>query len=475
MDKVRTRFAPSPTGYMHIGNLRTALYAYLIARHNNGNFILRIEDTDQKRLVNGAMDVIYESLDAMNIKYDEGPKKGGPYGPYVQSERLSIYKKYAKKLIDLGGAHYCFCKNDDGTSQNIKDPCKLLSKKEVLKKIEDGEVPVIRQTISDDGFVEFEDEVYGKIKNEKKLLDEGVLLKSDGFPTYNFANVVDDHLMHINYVIRGNEYLSSTPKYNIIYNDFGWKIPKYIHLAPVMKDEHSKLSKRNGDASFNDLLNKGYLPEAILNYIVLLGWSPKGENEIYSLNELIKIFDVKGISKSPAIFDIEKLKWMNGVYIRNMDINHFMSLAKKYYSKWIQKNIDVYELSKIIQKRIEVLTDIPEMIDFFETLPDYRIDLYENKKMKTNFDNAKQSLIIAYKQLNQFRDWNSFEKLHDLLLSVPNKINFKTGQFLWPVRVALSGKEKTPGGAVEIAYLLGKEETLKRIKFGIKKLEGADK
>ena len=302
MDKVRTRFAPSPTGYMHIGNLRTALYAYLIARHNNGNFILRIEDTDQKRLVNGAMDVIYESLDAMNIKYDEGPKKGGPYGPYVQSERLSIYKKYAKKLIDLGGAHYCFCKNDDGTSQNIKDPCKLLSKKEVLKKIEDGEVPVIRQTISDDGFVEFEDEVYGKIKNEKKLLDEGVLLKSDGFPTYNFANVVDDHLMHINYVIRGNEYLSSTPKYNIIYNDFGWKIPKYIHLAPVMKDEHSKLSKRNGDASFNDLLNKGYLPEAILNYIVLLGWSPKGENEIYSLNELIKIFDVKVISKSKQKF-----------------------------------------------------------------------------------------------------------------------------------------------------------------------------
>ena len=472
MSKVRTRFAPSPTGYMHIGNLRTALYAYLIAKHNNGDFILRIEDTDQKRLVDGAMNVIYESLDAMNIEYDEGPKKGGPYGPYIQSERLPIYKEYAKKLIDLGGAHYCFCKNEKNTPQNIKDPCRLLTKEEALKKINNGEEYVVRQTIGDDGFVEFEDEVYGTIRNEKKLLDEGVLLKSDGFPTYNFANVVDDHLMHINYVIRGNEYLSSTPKYNIMYKDFGWEIPKYIHLAPVMKDEHSKLSKRNGDASFNDLLKKGFLPEAILNYIVLLGWSPRGENEIYSLNELIKVFDIEGISKSPAIFDIEKLKWMNGVYIRKMDINDFTLHAKKYYSEWVQKNINIYELSKIIQKRTEVFTDIPKMIDFLEELPEYNIELYENKKMKTNLINSKQALSIAYEKLNQFNDWQSFEKVHDLLLSVPDEIKFKTGQFLWPLRVALSGKEKTPGGAVEIAFLLGKNESLKRIKIGLKKLEG---
>ena len=383
MEKIRTRFAPSPTGYMHIGNLRTALYAYLIAKHTGGDFILRVEDTDQKRLVNDAMKIIYDSLEEVGIIYDEGPGKEGDCGPYTQSERLPIYKEYAEKLIKLGGAHYCFCENkeyvDDDSHTELKDdPCKYLSKEEIDKKLSNGDEYVIRQTIEKEGTVEFVDAIYGTTYAEKRLLDEGVLLKSDGFPTYNFANVIDDHLMRINCVVRGNEYLSSTPKYNVMYEKFNWEKPMYIHLPPVMKDEHAKLSKRNGDASFNDLVKKGYLPEAILNYITLLGWAPPTEEEIYSLEELVKVFTIDRISKSPAIFDIEKLRWMNGVYIRNKSLEEFNDIAKKYYSEWIINNLDILELSKTIQNRTEVLTDIPEMTDFFEKLPEYDNELYIN-------------------------------------------------------------------------------------------------
>lgn len=475
MEKIRTRFAPSPTGYMHIGNLRTALYAYLIAKHTGGDFILRVEDTDQKRLVNDAMKIIYDSLEEVGIIYDEGPGKEGNCGPYTQSERLPIYKEYAEKLIELGGAHYCFCENkeyvDDDSHTELKDdPCKYLSKEEIDKKLSNGDEYVIRQTIEKEGTVEFVDAIYGTTYAEKRLLDEGVLLKSDGFPTYNFANVIDDHLMRINCVVRGNEYLSSTPKYNVMYEKFNWEKPMYIHLPPVMKDEHAKLSKRNGDASFNDLVKKGYLPEAILNYITLLGWAPPTEEEIYSLEELVKVFTIDRISKSPAIFDIEKLRWMNGVYIRNKSLEEFNDIAKKYYSEWIINNLDILELSKTIQNRTEVLTDIPEMTDFFEKLPEYDNELYINKKMKTDLEISKTALDICYKELSAFDKWNNFDELHNFLLSLAEKYEMKNGQILWPLRVALSGKLKTPGGAVEIAYLLGKDESLRRIQEGIKKV-----
>lgn len=473
MNKIRTRFAPSPTGYMHIGNLRTALYAYLISKNLNGDFVLRIEDTDQKRYVEDALNIIYQTLNQVGLVYDEGPDKDGGYGPYVQSERLDLYQKYAKELVDLGAAHYCFCKHEeiDGENEyNHEDPCKKLSKEEVLEKLNNGESYVIRQTIDKNGTVTFNDEIYGSIETEKKLLDEGVLLKSDGFPTYNLANVIDDHLMDITHVIRGNEYLSSTPKYNLIYDAFGWDIPKYVHLPAVMKDEHSKLSKRNGDASFNDLVAKGYLPEAILNYIVLLGWSSPTEQEIYSLDELIKVFSVDRISKSPAIFDIDKLKWMNGMYIRNMSAEEFCKIASPYYNDYIKNNIDTLELSKVLQNRTEVLGDIPEMIDFIEELPDYSTELFVNKRMKSNKEKSLISLNKIYEILS-VTDFSNFDNLHDTLLEIPAILEMKNGEVLWPLRTALSGKEKTPGGGVELAFLLGKDESLKRINKAIEKLQ----
>ena len=472
MNKIRTRFAPSPTGYMHIGNLRTALYAYLIAKHSDGDFILRVEDTDQKRYVEGALDIIYQTLNQVGLTYDEGPDKDGGYGPYVQSERLDLYQKYAKQLVELGGAHYCFCQNKDADkdfSDDNYDPCRDLSKEEVEKRLANGDSYVIRQTIDKKGIVTFKDAIYGSIDTEKKLLDEGVLLKSDGYPTYNLANVIDDHLMDINCVIRGNEYLSSTPKYNLIYEAFGWDIPTYIHLPAVMKDEHNKLSKRNGDASFNDLVAKGYLPEAILNYIVLLGWSSPTEKEIYSLDELIKVFSIDRISKSPAIFDIDKLKWMNGMYIRNMSVEEFCNLVSPYYSDFIKNNINILELSKVLQNRTELLTEIPEMIDFIEKLPEYSTELFVNKRMKSNKEKSLISLNKIYEILNQ-TEFDNFDNLHNVLLNIPVELGMKNGEVLWPLRTALSGKEKTPGGGVELAFLLGKDETLARINKAILKL-----
>ena len=418
MEKVRTRFAPSPTGYMHIGNLRTALYEYLVAKKDDGTFILRIEDTDQERLVEGAVDLIYTTLKECGLDHDEGPDVGGDYGSYVQSERMAsgIYKEYAEKLIELGGAHYCFCSEDDihrqkeeaeakGVSFKYNDPCHNMTLEEARQRIANGEKYVVRQNIPLTGTTSFDDEVYGHIEVENSILDESILLKSDGFPTYNFANIIDDHMMNITHVVRGNEYLSSTPKYNLVYQAFGWNIPKYIHLPPVMKDEHHKLSKRNGDASFQDLVAKGYLPAAILNYIALLGWSPETEQEIYSLDELKKAFSVERISKSPAIFDIEKLTWMNGMYIRNLTLEQFHQLALPHLKNAVKGDFDLVEISKILQPRVSTLNEIDEMVDFFDVLPEYDIAMYTHKKMKTNAEIALASLKQAREVLAALPQW----------------------------------------------------------------------
>ncbi len=483
---IRTRFAPSPTGYMHIGNLRTALYAYLVAKKDPaGVFILRIEDTDQGRLIQGATDIIYDTLKECGLKHDEGPDVGGEYGPYIQSERmkLGLYKEYAMKLVDSGHAHICFCKEEDieaqkevaeakGESFIYRDPCKKLSKEEIQKRIAAGEEYVIRQTIDPNGKTSFDDEVYGTISVDNETLDEMILLKSDGYPTYNFANVIDDHLMGITDVVRGNEYLSSTPKYNLIYQAFGWNIPRYIHCPPVMKDETHKLSKRNGDASFNDLVLKGYLPEAILNYIALLGWSPSEEREIYSLPELIEAFDVKRINTSGAIFDIEKLHWMNGVYLRQMDMDRYLELITPFVKTSVHKDYDLHKIAHILKERVSLLNDIPEMLDFLDELPPYTIDLFTNKKMKTSPELAKKSLIEAKKYLETVSDWQS-ETLHDGLLNLAKELEIKNGQLLFPLRVALSGKSFTPGGAIELADIFGKEESLRRLDIALDKLNEA--
>ncbi len=483
MENVRTRFAPSPTGYMHIGNLRTALYAYLVAKkHENGVFILRIEDTDQQRLVDGATDIIYDTLKTCGLHHDEGPDVGGNFGPYVQSERMKsgVYKKYAMEMVEKGKAHICFCSEEDikaqkeiaearGESFIYADPCKKLSKEEIEARIAAGEPYVIRQNIDPNGTTSFIDEVYGTITVDNSTLDEMILLKSDGFPTYNFANVIDDHLMGITDVVRGNEYLSSTPKYNLIYEALGWNVPRYIHCPPVMKDEHQKLSKRNGDASFQDLIAKGYLPEAILNYIALLGWSPSEEKEIYSLTELCQAFDVKRINTSGAIFDIEKLKWMNGVYLREMDFDNYLNLVTPYIKESVKKDYSLVEIAHILKERVTLLNDIPEMVDFFDKLPEYEIDLFVNKKMKTNPEIALDSLKSA---LDFFNGLNTYDhdSIHDGLMNLAQSKEIKNGQLLYPIRVALSGKAFTPGGAIELSLILGKEETINRIKIAIDKL-----
>ena len=486
MKKVRTRFAPSPTGYMHIGNLRTALFEYLIAKHEGGDFILRIEDTDQDRLVEGATDIIYDTLRTVGLKHDEGPDVGGDHGPYVQSERLPMYKAYAEQLVELGGAHYCFCSEEEierqrkeadslGISFKYDDPCKHISLEEAKARVAAGEPYVIRQTINNVGETYFDDEVYGRIEFDTDVLDESVLIKSDGFPTYNFANIIDDHQMEITHVVRGNEYLSSTPKYNLIYEAYGWDIPTYVHVPPVMKDEHHKLSKRNGDASFQDLVAKGYLPEAILNYIALLGWSPETEQEIYTLDELIKVFNISRISKSPAIFDIDKLTWMNGVYLRNMDLDQYYDLVKPYLEEAIHSEVDLRSVAKILQPRVDTLAQIKESVDFIDELPEYDCAMYIHKKMKTTLEISLRSLNAAREALAALDDWSEEETIHDLLLSLPKQLEMKNGQVLWPVRTAITGKQFTPGGAIEIAHILGKEETLKRIDRGIAKLEEAIK
>jgi len=484
MSGIRTRFAPSPTGYMHIGNLRTALYAYLVAKKDpNGVFILRIEDTDQGRLVEGATDIIYETLKQCGLKHDEGPDIGGPVGPYVQSERVrqGLYLGYAKELIRLGGAHYCFCDEDmieaqrevqeaRGESFKYDDPCKLLSIEECEKRIESGEKYVIRQTIPSEGTTSFDDEVFGRITVENETLDESILIKSDGFPTYNFANVVDDHLMGITDVVRGMEYLSSTPKYNLIYQAFNWNIPRYIHCPPVMKDEHQKLSKRNGDASFQDLVAKGYLPAAILNYIALLGWSPEENREIFTLDELAQAFNVKHIGTSGAIFDPVKLTSINGIWLRNMPLDQYEALIRPYIDQAVKGDFDRRAIAAVVQQRANTLNEIPGMLGFFDTFPSYSNDLYLNKKMKTDTAVALESLKAADEVLRNETDWSQ-EHLHEVLMALPVKLGRKNGQVLFPLRLAITGEQFTPGGAIEIANILGKEETLRRLELSIRQLE----
>lgn len=472
----RTRFAPSPTGYMHIGNLRTALYEYLIAKSAGGKFLLRIEDTDQKRLVEGAVDIIYNTLNMVGMHWDEGPDIGGEYGPYVQSERKDIYAPYAHKLVELGGAHYCFCAerekevDEDGNEIICKfdDPCKHLSIEEARARIAKGEPYTIRQTINQTGKSHYEDKVYGIIEIDYDELDEGVLLKTDGFPTYNFANVIDDHLMGITHVVRGSEYLPSTPKYNLIYDTFGWQRPIYVHLPPVMKDAQHKLSKRNGDASFQDLLAKGYLPEAIINYIALLGWNPGTEEEIFSLADLEKIFSVERLNKSPAIFDIVKLTWMNGVYLRNLSEEDFYKKALPYMDN-MPENVDKYALSRALQPRIETLAQISEQTDFIKELPDYSLELYVNKKMKTDVAVAQKVIPLIIDTLSSLASWDN-DSLFTTLKTLAENNDLKNGQILYPARIALSGKETTPGGATELAVILGKAETLARLQRAVSKL-----
>ena len=482
MKKTRTRFAPSPTGYMHIGNLRTALFEYLIAKHDNGDFILRIEDTDQVRQVEGATEIIYNTLKSVGMNWDEGPDIGGNYGPYIQSERLPMYKGYAEELIKLGKAHYCFCSEEEiekqrqeqGESFVFHDPCKNLTPEEIQAKLDAGEPYVIRQTIDHVGSQDFDDEVYGHIEVDGDLLDEQVLIKSDGFPTYNFANVIDDHQMEISHVVRGNEYLSSTPKYNLLYDAFGWERPIYVHVPPVMKDEHHKLSKRNGDASFQDLVAKGYLPDAIINYIALLGWSPENDQEIFSMDELIQVFDTHRISKRPAIFDIDKLTWMNSEYIKAMPKDVFYQKVEPYLKKVITKDLDLAYIAELIQSRIDRFDqdEITEMIDFFEELPeDYDLEMYKHKRQKSTKEKSLVSLKAAYDLLKDFDQWDNVDAIGEEMMKLPTQLEVKNGVVLWPIRTALSGKRATPGGAFEIAYVLGKEESLRRIQVGIDRLE----
>ena len=480
-DNVRTRFAPSPTGYMHIGNLRTALYEYLIARAAGGTFILRIEDTDQGRLVEGATDVIFDTLKMTGMTYDEGPGKEGAYGPYIQSQRMGIYKKYAEELVEKGAAYYCFCtkerleslKTDSeslGTGMSYDGHCRNLSKEEVEKNLAAGMPYVIRQKMPREGSTTFEDAVYGEITVENKTLEDQILLKSDGMPTYNFANVVDDHLMKITHVVRGNEYLSSTPKYNLLYKAFGWDIPTYIHLPPVMKDEHQKLSKRNGDASFQDLIAKGYLPEAVVNYIALLGWSPGGTEEFFTLKELEENFNIKGLSKSPAIFDIEKLKWMNGEYIRRMSDEDFANVARPYL-EFLGDGFDLFKIAMLVKPRTNVLSEIPETVEFFKDLPDYSPELFVHKKMKTTLENSLPSLVKVKKLLEDLPDDKWFSNdMYTAICEIATAEGIKNGLYLWPLRTALSGRPVSPGGATELAEILGRDETMRRIDTGIEKL-----
>ena len=483
MGKTRTRFAPSPTGYMHIGNLRTALFAYLIAKKDDGTFILRIEDTDRERYVEGAVDVIYNTLRLAGLKWDEGPDIGGDYGPYVQSERMGMFKGYAEQLIESGHAYRCFCTKDrleelrgiqqaSGIPPMYDGHCRNMSEEEIKAHLDAGTPYVIRQKMPREGTTTFHDEVFGDITVENSTLEDQILIKTDGMPTYNFANVVDDHLMGITHVVRGNEYLSSTPKYNLLYEAFGWDVPTYIHCSPVMKNNTEKLSKRNGDASFEDLIAKGYLPEAVINFIALLGWSPKGEREIFTLDELVKEFDIGGISRSPAIFDSVKLKAINGEYIRAKSAEEFKALALPYIRQTCKRediNLDV--LCAVLQPRTELVTDIPEQVDFIDELPDYDIELYTHKKMKTNPETSIEALKEALPVLEAIDEnsWNS-ETIHEKLFELIAHLEVKNGWLLWPIRVAVSGKAFTPGGGIELCEILGKADSIERIKKGIEKL-----
>lgn len=479
---IRTRFAPSPTGYMHVGNLRTALYAYLIAKGGGGSFILRIEDTDQERYVEGAVDIIYDTLRETGLLWDEGPDIGGPAGPYIQSQRMGMYKDYALRLVEKGHAYHCFCGKERleevrsrqkaaGESMLMYDGhCRNLPKEETAAKLAAGIPCVIRQKMPGQGETTFQDRIFGSITVENASLDDQVLIKADGMPTYNFANVVDDHTMGITHVVRGSEYLSSAPKYNLLYQAFGWEVPIYIHCPPVMKNASEKLSKRSGDASYQDLIQKGYLTQAVLNYIALLGWSPKGERELYTLSELVREFDISGISKSPAIFDPQKLRYINGEYIRAMSADEFYEAALPWIRKGVSRqDADLRLLSRLLQPRCEALEDIPPQLDFIDTLPEYSSDLYINKKMKTTAESSLAMLrevLPALESLPEFTE----EAVHGALFQLIGKLGVKNGYLLWPVRVAVSGKPSTPGGGVELCAILGKEDSLRRIRAAMDQL-----
>jgi len=475
--KVRTRFAPSPTGYMHVGGLRTALYAYLIAKQAGGTFILRIEDTDTARFVEGATEIIIKTLKGAGLNYDEGPDIGGPVAPYTQSERRDLYRQYAELLCENGAAYYCFCeqndseKNDDEKNFEMKaDPCRELVYDSSKNRVVEGEPFVVRMKAPREGETTVRDVVFGDITTPNKTLDDMVLLKRDGLPTYNFANVIDDHLMGITHVLRGSEYISSAPKYNFLYDAFGWEIPLYVTVSLIMRDEKNKLSKRHGDPTYDDLLAEGYLPEAILNYVALLGWSPGGEEEMFTLDELIKKFDIRGISKSPAIFDINKLIHFNSEYIRALSPEEFMEKAKPYITGTIKnENISTDAVAKLLQARCEKFADIPEKIDFFDNLPDYDMELYIHKKSKTDKLISRDMLIAAQKVLKRLPDWTS-EAIHDTLMASALDLEVKNATLMWPVRIATAGKAITPGGAIEICFILGKDETLRRIDMGLDKL-----
>ncbi len=471
--EVRTRFAPSPTGYMHVGNLRTALYTWLIARHNGGKFILRIEDTDQGRYVDGAVEVIYRTLAECGLDHDEGPDVGGPVGPYIQTERRGLYGEYAGLLIEKGCAYRCFCEKTEEEGEGFEkaaDPCRSMSRAESDARAANGEPFVIRQKIPETGSTTFHDEIFGDITVENKTLDDQVLIKRDGLPTYNFANVVDDHLMGITHVVRGSEYLSSSPKYNLLYESFGWPVPAYVHCSPVMRDAHNKMSKRHGDPSYEDLIAQGYLTDAVVNYVALLGWSPGGEREIYSLPELAEIFDIKGISKSPAIFDIEKLKYFNSEYIRAMSPEAFAGAAEPFIRQAVKNPaLDAAAIAALLQQRTEVLTDIPEKLDFFDELPDYDTALYVHKKSKTDEAGSLETLSRMLPVFEATEDWND-ESILAAMTGMAEACGCKNAKIMWPVRIAVAGKAVTPGGAVEICRILGKDETLRRMRVGIEKL-----
>ncbi len=481
MSKIRTRFAPSPTGRMHVGNLRTALYAYLIAKHEDGDFILRIEDTDQERLVEGAVGIINRTLEKTGLIHDEGPDKDGGCGPYVQSERQAqgIYMKYAKELIDKGEAYYCFCDKErlDGLKTTVAGKeitvydkhCLHLSKEEVEANLAAGKPYVIRQNNPTEGTTTFEDDIYGDITVDNAELDDMILIKSDGYPTYNFANVVDDHLMGITHVVRGNEYLSSSPKYNRLYEAFGWEVPVYVHCPLITDEEHHKLSKRCGHSSFEDLLDQGFLTEAIVNFVALLGWSPADNQEIMSLDELVEKFDYHHMNKSPAVFDFTKLKWMNGEYIKKLDFDKFYEMALPYIKEVVTKDYDLKKIAKMVQTRIEIFPDIKDHIDFFEELPDYDVAMYTHKKMKTNSETSLEVLKDILPVLEACDDFSN-DALYAKLLEYVAEKGVKNGYVMWPIRTAVSGKQMTPGGATELMEVLGKEESIVRIKKGIEKL-----
>ena len=483
MKKVRTRFAPSPTGRMHVGNLRTALYAYLIAKHEGGDFMLRIEDTDQERYVEGALDIIYRTLEKTGLVHDEGPDKDGGVGPYVQSERQAsgIYMKYAKQLIEQGDAYYCFCDkerleslktsvSEDGTQiVNYDKHCLHLSKEEIEANLAAGKPYVVRINMPTEGNTTFHDEIYGDITVPNAELDDMILIKSDGYPTYNFANVIDDHLMNITHVVRGNEYLSSAPKYNRLYEAFGWEVPVYVHCPLITDENHKKLSKRCGHSSYEDLLDQGFVSEAIVNYVALLGWCPQDNREIFSLPELVEAFDYHHMSKSPAVFDINKLKWMNGEYLKAMDFDKFYELAEPYIKKVITKDYDLKKIASLIKSRIEILPDIKDQIDFFEAVPEYDTAMYCHKKMKTNEETSLEVLKEILPRLEAWDDYSN-DALFGLLKGFAEEKGYKNGYVMWPVRTAVSGKQNTPGGATEIMEVLGKAESVERIKNAIELL-----